>query len=58
MARTLTEELEAVHLADLTRGPTTYRVFLLPDALQLDLSMNRRRRSALQGHGSGCCSAR
>jgi hypothetical protein len=37
--RTMTDELEAVHLADLTRGPTTYRVFLLPDALQLDLSM-------------------
>ena len=37
--RTLSEELDAVPLADLERGPTTYRVFLLPDALQLDLSM-------------------
>ena len=37
--RTLTDELEAIHLADLERGPTTYRVFLLPDALQCDLSM-------------------
>jgi hypothetical protein len=37
--RTLFEELDAVQLADLERGPTTYRVFLLPDALQLDLSM-------------------
>jgi hypothetical protein len=37
--RTLIEELDAVQLADLERGPTTYRVFLLPDALQLDLSM-------------------
>jgi hypothetical protein len=37
--RTLTAELEAVPLADLARGPTTYRVFLLPDALQCDLSM-------------------
>jgi hypothetical protein len=37
--RTLIDELEAVHLADLKRGPTTYRVFLLPDALQFDLSM-------------------
>jgi hypothetical protein len=37
--RTLVDELEAVHLADLERGPTTYRVFLLPDALQFDLSM-------------------
>jgi hypothetical protein len=37
--RTLIDELGAVQLAELERGPTTYRVFLLPDALQLDLSM-------------------
>jgi hypothetical protein len=37
--RTLVEELEAVHLVDLERGPTTYRVFLLSDGLQFDLSM-------------------
>ncbi len=37
--RTLIDELHAVHLADLERRPTTYRVFLLPDALQFDLSM-------------------
>jgi len=37
--RTLIDELDAVHLADLERGPTTYRVLLLPDALQFDLSM-------------------
>ena len=37
--RTFVGELHAVHLADLERGPTTYRVFLLPDALQFDLSM-------------------
>jgi hypothetical protein len=37
--RTLVDEFEAVHLADLERGPTTYRVFLLPNALQFDLSM-------------------
>ena len=37
--RTLAGELDAVRLADLERGPTIYRVFLLPDALQLDLSM-------------------
>jgi hypothetical protein len=37
--RTLIDELDAVHLADLERGPTTYRVFLLPGALQFDLSM-------------------
>jgi hypothetical protein len=38
-ARTLVDELDAVQLVELERGPTTYRVFLLPDALQLDLSM-------------------
>jgi hypothetical protein len=37
--RTLIGERDAIHLADLERGPTTYRVFLLPDALQFDLSM-------------------
>jgi hypothetical protein len=37
--RTLSDARAAVHLADLARGPTTYRVFLLPDALQVDLSM-------------------
>ena len=37
--RTLVEDLDAVHLADLERDPTIYRVFLLPDALQVDLSM-------------------
>lgn len=36
---TLIDELDAVQLAELERGPTTYRVFLLPEALQLDLSM-------------------
>jgi hypothetical protein len=36
---TLAGELGAVPLADLERGPATYRVFLLPGALQLDLSM-------------------
>jgi hypothetical protein len=36
---TLVDELQAVHLVDLERGPTTYRVFLLPGALQFDLSM-------------------
>jgi hypothetical protein len=35
----LAGELHAVTLVDLERGPTTYRVFLLPDALQFDLSM-------------------
>ena len=38
-SRTLTEELDAAVLADLEAGPTVYRVLLLPDALQFDLSM-------------------
>jgi hypothetical protein len=37
--RSLIDDLDAVPLVDLQRGPTTYRVFLLPDTLQLDLSM-------------------
>ena len=37
--RSLIDELDAVPLVDLQRGPSTYRVFLLPDALQLDLSV-------------------
>jgi len=37
--QTLIDELAAVQLAELHRGPTTYRVFLLPALLQLDLSM-------------------
>ena len=37
--RTLIDELDAVQLADFERGLTIYRVFLLPDALQFDLSM-------------------
>jgi hypothetical protein len=37
--RTLADELVAIHLVDLERGPTIYRVFLLPDALQFDLSL-------------------
>ena len=35
--RLLIDELDAVPLVDLERGPTAYRVFLLPDALQLDV---------------------
>jgi hypothetical protein len=41
--RTLTEELDAVPLADLQAGPTIYRVFLLPEALQFDLSITPAR---------------
>jgi hypothetical protein len=37
--RVLSGELHAVALTDLQRGPTTYRVLLLPGALQCDLSM-------------------
>jgi hypothetical protein len=37
--RTLSEELAAVQLIDLEVGPSIYRVFLLPEGLQFDLSM-------------------
>jgi hypothetical protein len=37
--RTLAAEDDAVQLVDLEHGPTVYRVFLMPDALQFDLSM-------------------
>src|SRR5918997_6273574 len=37
--RTLVDDGDAIHLVDLERSRTTYRVFLLPDALQFDLSM-------------------
>lgn len=36
--RNLVEELDAVHLFDLPRGASIYRVFLLPGCLQFDLS--------------------
>src|SRR4051812_21673320 len=36
---TLGDELGAVQLVDLEREPTIYRVFLLPDELQFDLSL-------------------
>jgi hypothetical protein len=35
----MVDELDAVPLVDLERGPTIYRVYLLPDQLQCDLSM-------------------
>src|SRR5205814_8510184 len=37
--RTLSKDVAAVQLVDLVRGPTVYRVFLLPDGLQFDLSL-------------------
>jgi hypothetical protein len=48
-ARTLSDQVAAVHLVDLERGPTIYRVFLLPDALQFDLSMTSAARFAPAG---------
>lgn len=36
---TLSKQLAAIQLTDLEVGPSIYRVFLLPGALQLDLSM-------------------
>jgi hypothetical protein len=47
--RTLGDELAAVQLIDLERGPTTYRVFLLPNALQFDLSLTPAARFAPAG---------
>jgi hypothetical protein len=47
--RTLCDELAAVKLVDLERGPTIYRVFLLPDALQFDLSLTPAARFAAAG---------
>jgi hypothetical protein len=38
-SRMLAEQLQALRLADLRHRAATYRVFLLPDALQLDVSM-------------------
>jgi hypothetical protein len=38
-SRTFGDEMGAVPLVDLQRGLITYRVFLFPDALQLDVSM-------------------
>ena len=35
----LVDDFDGVPLVDLERGPTTYRVFLLPEMLQFDLSM-------------------
>lgn len=37
-SQTLVHEVEAVKLFDLSSGPITYRVFLLPGSLELDLS--------------------
>jgi hypothetical protein len=47
--RTLSDAAAAVHLIDLARGPTIYRVFLLRDALQLDLSLTPAGRFAASG---------
>ena len=55
---TLIDELAAVQLAELERGPITYRVFLLPDLLQLDLSMAPAASFRLAGPRSGFCSAK
>ncbi len=47
--RTFSDEFAAVQLVDLERGPTIYRVFLLPDALQFDLSLTPAARFAAAG---------
>lgn len=48
-SRMLATELDALQLVDLERGPTVYRVFLLPAALQFDLSMTPAARFAPAG---------
>ena len=47
--RALQDELAAMHLVDLERGPTIYRVFLLRDGLQFDLSLTPAARFAAAG---------
>lgn len=47
--RTLADEVGALPLVDFERGPTVYRVFLLPAALQFDLSMTPAARFAPAG---------
>ena len=56
--RTFVDELDAIYLADLERGPTIYRVFLLPDALQFDLSMTPAARFRPPAHASASSSGR
>lgn len=48
-SRKLSEDVGAVRLVDLERAPTIYRVFLLPDALQFDLSLTPAARFAPAG---------
>jgi hypothetical protein len=47
--RTLGDDFGAVRLVDLERAPTIYRVFLLPEALQFDLSLTPASRFAPAG---------
>jgi hypothetical protein len=47
--RALLDDSAAVQLVDLERGPTIYRVFLPPGALQFDLSLTRASRFAPAG---------
>jgi hypothetical protein len=47
--RTLGAELDAVQLVDVERAPTIYRVFLLPNGLQFDLSLTPAARFAPAG---------
>jgi hypothetical protein len=48
-SRALADGVHAVQLVDLERPPTIYRVFLLPDALQFDLSLTPAARFAPAG---------
>jgi predicted nucleotidyltransferase len=45
----MARDLEAVHVLDLEVGPTIYRVFMLPELLQVDLSFTPAARFAPRG---------
>jgi len=47
--RSLVEEFDAAHLFDLPSGASLYRVFLLPDCLQFDLSFTPASRFGASG---------
>ncbi len=57
-SRAVVREFDAVQLFDLPSGPIIYRVFLLPNCLELDLSLTPAPNSVRAGRSSSCCSGR
>jgi hypothetical protein len=57
-AAILRAQFDGTALFDLAAGPATYRVFLLPGALQVDLSVTPTSRFVPRGTRSDCCSER